>query len=207
MQTAAWLLIGGLLTFGFGAAIPVRWLEVWFSELERYLELISQHRRSWTWLNGFMIAAVLMTAAGFSLIAARLGHPALLAGAATFAIGSVMWILVASYRATTAVWAADQMSATGQVPEVFKALDAWTGRWYQLYIATAYASEFAVGLGLLSGAVVPAWVCIFTMGVGLAGLLSVLPGFSRLPLLSAVFDVPIVVHLAPAIIGGSVLVR
>ena len=207
MRTAAWLLLGGLLAFGFGAAIPVRWLEVWFSGLERHLELISQHRRSWAWLNGFMIAAVLLTAAGFSVMAAQLGHPALVAAAATFAIGSVMWILVASYRTTTSVWVADQMSATGRVPEVFKALDAWTGRWFQIYIATAYGSEIAVGVGLLSGTVVPSWVCIFTIGFGLAGFLSVLPGFSRLPVLSGVFEVPILVHVAPAIIGVALLLR
>jgi hypothetical protein len=100
-----------------------------------------------------------------------------------------------------------RLRETGQVPEVFKALDAWTGRWYQIYIAAAYGSEIAVGVGLLSGTVVSSWVCILTIGVGLAGFLSVLPAFSRLPVLSAVFDVPIVVHVTPAIIGVALLVR
>jgi hypothetical protein len=118
-----------------------------------------------------------------------------------------MWILVASYRSTTSVWVADQMSETGRVPAVFEALEAWTGRWFQIYIATAYGSEIAVGVGLLGGTVVPSWVCIFAIGFGVAGFLSVLPGFSRLPGLSRVFEVPILVHVAPAVIGVALLMR
>ncbi|MDQ6711885.1 MAG: hypothetical protein M3Z28_01665 [Candidatus Dormibacteraeota bacterium] len=40
MRTAAWLLVGGLLAFGFGATIAVRWLEVWFSGRRQYHSLV-----------------------------------------------------------------------------------------------------------------------------------------------------------------------
>ncbi len=58
VTVAAALLLAGLLSFAVGAGIPTRWPpaslypEVWGASLERCLELIAQHRRSWTWANG-----------------------------------------------------------------------------------------------------------------------------------------------------------
>ncbi|HEY8732198.1 MAG TPA: hypothetical protein VIN69_09510 [Candidatus Limnocylindria bacterium] len=71
MAVAAGLLVAGMLSFMIGAAIPLAWLEkpgvvpeVWSAPLERYLQLIAQHRGSWAWTNGFMITAVVLNAAG-----------------------------------------------------------------------------------------------------------------------------------------------
>jgi len=211
VTVAAALLLGGLLSFAVGAGIPTRWPpaslypEVWGASLERYLELIAQHRRSWTWVNELMIAAVVLNAAGLAALAARAGQPFVTAGAAGFGIASVFWLILSSFRTTVSVRAADEFAATKRLPEAFTALDPWIGMSFQLYTAIGHGSQAAVGLGLLETALVPNWIAWFTTVLGLAGLLSQLPGFSRIPGLQSFF-IPIVMHVPPALIGVALLV-
>lgn len=212
MAVAAWLFVAGLLSFAIGAAIPVAWLEkpglvpeVWSAPLERYLQLIAQHRRSWAWTNGLMIAAVLLNAAGLAALATLAGQPVVTAGAAGYGIASVFWIIVASYRNTVSAWAADELAATKRLPDVSTALDLWSGMSYKIYTAAGHGSQAAVGLGLLQTALVPSWIAWIAVVVGVAGLLSQLPGSSRLPGLQVLF-IPIVMHVPPALIGIAMLV-
>ena len=212
MAIAAGLLVTGLVTFMIGAAIPLAWLEkpglvpeVWNAPLMRYLELIAEHRRSWSWTNGLMIAAVLMNAAGLAALAALAGQPAVTAGAAGYGIASVFWIVVASYRTTVSIWAADQLAATNRVPDASTALDLWSGISFQIYTAAGHGSQAMVGLGLLQAALVPSWIAWIAIVIGVAGLLSQLPGFSEVPGLQALF-IPIVMHVAPALIGIALLI-
>ena len=206
-STAAVLLLGGALCFLTGAAIPIRWLEVWFSPLERYLELIATHRKAWSWMNGLMIAAVVLTTAGLSVLAAVTSRPAIIAGAAAYGIGSVCWVMVASYRSTASVWAADRLASTGRMPEAFEAVDRWMGLLFRLYILMAYSSELAVGAGLLQTALVPSWSAWIMVILGVGGFLSQMPGTNRISPLRSVFEVPIVVHVAPALIAIALLFR
>ena len=205
--TAAVLLLGGALCFLIGAAIPIRWLEVWFSSLERHMELIAAHRRAWSWINGLMIAAVALNAAGLSVLAAVTSRPAIIAGATAYGIGSVWWVMVASYRSTASVWAADRLVSTQRMPEVFEALDGWMGLLFRLYTLMAYGSELAVGAGLLQTALVPSWSAWIMVVLGIGGFLSQMPGTNRISALRSVFEVPIVVHVAPALIAIALLVR
>src|SRR6058998_3636428 len=96
MAIAAGLLVSGMVSFMIGAAIPLAWLEkpglvpeVWSAPLERYLQLIAQHRRSWAWTNCFMIAAVVLNGAGLAALAGFAGQPAVTAGAAGYGIAAV----------------------------------------------------------------------------------------------------------------------
>lgn len=215
MTVAAGLLVAGLLSFMIGAAIPLAWLErpalvpeVWSAPLKRYLELIAQHRRSWAWTNGLMIAAVVLNAAGLAALAALAGQPVVTAGAAGYGLASVFWIILASYRSTVSVWAADALAATDRVPDVSTALDLWTawpdGMSYRIYTAAGHGSQAAVGLGLLQTTLVPGWIAWIAVVIGVAGLLSQLPGSSRLPGLRAFF-IPDVMHVPPAAIGIALL--
>lgn len=149
-----------------------------------------------------MIAAVLMNAAGLAALAALAGQPAVSAGAAGYGIASVFWIVVASYRTTVSIWAADQLAATKRVPDVSTALDLWSGISYQIYTAAGHGSQAMVGLGLLQAALVPSWIAWIAIVIGVAGLLSQLPGVRGL---EALF-IPIVMHVAPALIGIVILV-
>jgi hypothetical protein len=211
MTLSAVLLLSGLLSFAVGAGLPSLWSpeslipEVWGASPERYLELIAQHRRSWAWINGLMIAAVLLNAAGLAALAGVAGQPALLAGAAGYGIASVFWIVVASYRNTVSVWAADQVAAGDRLPDTFTALERWTGMSFQLYTAIGHGSQAAVGAGLLPTAHVSNWVAWVAILVGIVGFLSQLPGFSRIPGLQALF-IPIMMHVPPALVGISLLV-
>jgi hypothetical protein len=211
MSVTAGLLVAGMVSFMIGAAIPLAWLEkpglvpeVWSAPLERYLQLIAQHRRSWAWSNCFMIAAVVLNGAGLAALAGFAGQPAVTAGAAGYAIAAVFWIVVASYRNTVSVWAADQLAATNSLPEASTGLDLWSGMAFQIYTAVGHGSQAAVGLGLLQAEVVPSWIGWIAVVLGIGGLLSQLPGFSRA--LQAFF-IPIVMHVAPALIGLSLALR
>jgi len=213
VAVAAGLLVAGMLSFMIGAAIPLAWLEkpglvpeVWSAPLERYLQLIAKHRQSWAWTNGFMIAAVVLNAAGLAALAAFAGQPAVNAGAAGYGVAAVFWIVVASYRNTVSVWAADQLAATNRVPDASMALDLWSGLSYQIYTAAGHGSQAVVGLGLLQTDLVPSWIAWIAVVLGIAGLLSQLPGFSRAPGLQALF-IPIVMHVAPALIGLSLALK
>jgi hypothetical protein len=75
---------------------------------------------------------------------------------------------------------------------------------FQIYTAVGHGSQAAVGLGLLQAAVVPSWISWIAVVLGIAGLLSQLPGFSRA--LQAFF-IPIVMHVAPALIGLSLALK
>jgi len=205
--TAALLLLGGALCFLVGAGIPIRWLEVWFSPRERSLELIAAHRSAWSWINGFMIAAVVLNAAGLSVLAASTSRPALIAGATGYAVGSVWWVMVASYRSTASGWAADRLASTRRLPEVFEALDGWMGLLFRLYILMAYGSELAVGAGLLQTTLVPVWSSWTVIVLGVGGFASQMPGSTRISVLRSVFEVPIVVHVAPTVIAITLLIR
>ena len=171
------------------------------------MELIAAHRQAWSWINGLMIAAVVLNTAGLSVLAAVMSLPAIIAGATAYGIGSVWWVMVASYRSTASVWAADRLASTQRMPEAFEALDGWMGLLFRLYILMAYGSELAVGAGLLPSALAPSWSAWTMVVLGFGGFLSQMPGTNRISALGSVFEVPIVVHVAPAIIAIALVVR
>jgi len=206
VRLSAALLVGGLLSFVIGAAIPLGWLEVWGAPLERYLQLIGQHRRAWSWANGFMLTAAVLNAAGLAVLAFQANEPPIEAGAASYSIAAVFWILVVTFRSTVSIWAADELTASHRVPNSFVGIDRWSGMNFQLYTAMGHAAQAVVGLGLLATPLVPKWVAGFTVAFSLAGFLSQLPGTSRIPRLRGFF-IPILMHVAPALIGISLLVR
>lgn len=211
MTLSAVLLLGGLLLFAVGAAIPPLWRpvslvpEVWFASHERYLELIGRHRHSWAWMNGLMIAAVVLNAAGLAALATLAEQPALVAGAVGYGIASVFWIVLASYRTTVSLWVADEVADGKGEPNVVSALDRWSDMSYRLYTAIGHGSQAVVGAGLLPTTLVANWVVWVAILVGVAGVLSQLPGTSRIPGLQAFF-IPIVIHIPPALIGVSLLI-
>ncbi len=205
MRTAGVLLIGGALAFLTGAAIPVRWLEVWFASTERHLEVVRTHASAWRWLNGLMIAAVVLTAAGLGALGHVIGNPAAAAGATAYAGAAVIWIVFSAYRATLSPRVGDRLAATGALPDWYQDVSDTAGALFTIYIVIAFAAEAIVGVGLLRAGAVPEWIGWFTVGFGLVGGASQLFPFSRIPVLAGIFQVPILVHVAPLLIGIAVL--
>jgi hypothetical protein len=179
---------------------------VWSAPLERYLQLIGQHRRAWSWANGFMLTAAVLNATGLAVLAFQANEPPIVAGAAAYSIAAVFWILVVTFRSTMSIWAADELATSHRVPNSFVGIDRWSGMNFQLYTAMGHAAQAVVGLGLLATPLVPKWVAGFTVAFSLAGFLSQLPGTSRIPRLRGFF-IPILMHVAPALIGIALLVR
>lgn len=179
---------------------------MWGAPLERYLQLIGQHRRAWSWANGFMLTAAVLNATGLAVLAFQANQPPIVAGAAGYGIAAVFWILVVTFRNSVSIWAADELTASHRVPNSFVGIDRWSGMNFQLYTAMGHAAQAVVGVGLIATPLVPKWVAGFTIAFSLVGFLSQMPGTSRIPRLRGFF-IPILMHVAPALIGISLLVR
>lgn len=122
-------------------------------------------------------------------------------------MGSIFWILVVSYRNTTSVWAADQLASTGRLPEAFTGTDLWVGYLFELYTTISVASIAVVGAGLWANGLVPRWVAAVAIAFGTLGLISRLPGASRIPGLRTVYEVPGLLHFPSAFIAIGLLLR
>jgi len=128
---------------------------VWSAPLERYLQLIGQHRRAWLWANGFMLTAAVLNATGLAVLAFQANQPPIVAGAAGYSIAAVFWILIVTFRSTVSIWAADELEISHRVPDSFVGIDRWSGMNFQLYTAMGHAAQAVVGLGLLATPLVP----------------------------------------------------
>ena len=100
---------------------------MWSAPLERYLQLIGQHRRSWSWANGFMLTAAVLNAAGLAVLAVQASQPPIVAGAAVYSIAAVFWILIVTFRNTVSIWAADELSTSHRTPTASSASTAGPG--------------------------------------------------------------------------------
>jgi hypothetical protein len=207
--TAAILLFGGGLSFAIGAGGPFTrgWNDIWYAPLERYLELIAEHRRTWFWANIFMIAAVVMNAAGLVLLAQLTGDPLVLAGAVAYAVGSVFWLMVCSFRSTTSVWAGEQLASTGRIPEAFAGIDLWVGYLFGLYTTISVASIAVIGVGLWLDGAESHWIAAVAIVFGAVGMVSRLPGASRIPGLRSIYEIPGLLHFPSAFIAAGLLIR
>jgi hypothetical protein len=153
-----------------------------------------------------MLTAAVLNAAGLAVLAVQTSQPPIVAGAAGYSIAAVFWILVVTFRNTVSIWAADELATSHRVPNSFVGIDRWSGMNFQLYTAMGHGAQAVVGLGLLATSLVPKWVAGFAVALSLGGFLSQLPGTSRMPRLRGFF-IPIVMHVAPALVGIALLFR
>jgi len=153
-----------------------------------------------------MLTAAVLNATGLAVLAFQANQPPIVAGAAGYSIAAVFWILVVTFRNSVSIWAADELSASHRIPNSFVGIDRWSGMNFQLYTAMGHAAQAVVGAGLIATPLVPKWVAGFTIAFSLVGFLSQMPGTSRIPRLRGFF-IPILMHVAPALIGISLLVR
>jgi hypothetical protein len=195
--------VGGWISFWAGAFTPPwKW---WFPITVRdYLELVAANQGIWLWIAASFALGVLMTLAGLVVLGAALRAAGdriwSELGQAAFLFGSVLWLASIAFRATATISAAKETAASGVVPPWFEPMRAWAGAIFAIYMVLAYLAIAAYGKALLATGLSPRWVARTHTIFGLLGAVGFVAG---LPL----FAPPLMIHLAPGILGVVMLVR
>jgi hypothetical protein len=204
LRASAFLLVGGWVTFWAGAVNPAA---AWFFlplSVRQQLQAIAAHRAAWLAIAGCFAVGVLLTLAGFVLLAAALHEAgdrvwgAL--GQAAFAFGAVLWLASIAFRATATVTAAKETAATGTIPVWFDPMRSWAGALFAIYMVLAYLALAAFGRALLATPLAPRWLALTHLIFGLVGAAGFL---ARVP----AFAPPLMIHLLPGILGLNLLFR
>ncbi len=181
-----WLLVGGSVLFLVGAANPVL-ARAWSAPQETFLAIVGRHPRAWVTTSVLFIAAGVVTTPGLVLLAPLVpdleARGYALAGAVTFAIATVIWVITCVHRLTVQAWSAQQYVATGQLDRASEPLDRLTGGLFQTFIVLAFVGlaviGVAAGVGGLFAALLGWLVAAFAVAmIGLLYLTGDMPPFT-----------------------------
>jgi hypothetical protein len=201
-RAAGLALVAGLVVFLVGA---VRWRPEYQAEAEVALPALHADRRRWTWIHGWMAAAMFVTPAGLAMAATVL-RPA---GAATaswaatvvFTIGATCWVVALTYRLTVQPWAAERTVVDGHPPDLYLATEPWASLLYRAHMLSAYATFSILGAAVVLDDGLPAWLGWLGVGWGCVFATLLVVG-SRAAY--AVYP-PFWAHTYPAIVGLALI--
>lgn len=153
------VLLAGLAVFLVGA---VRWRLAYERPLAESLRVIADDRSRRVWIHVWMIAGVLLTAAGVGAFSALVSEPparvAATMAAVVYGMGAACWLVSLAFRLTVIPWAAAETVRAGEPPVGFVALNGWASTLYVLHMATAYAAFGLLGLAVLLTGDLPGWL-------------------------------------------------
>ncbi len=153
------VLTAGLALFMVGA---LAWRLDYEGPPEQALPIIHRDRRRRVWIHSWMVAALVVTPAGLAGLTVVLEKPTatVLGAMATTAYltGAVCIIASLAFRLTVVVWAAEQTSVNGRVPDGYSAYDSWAGALYVVHMLTAYVSSAVLGCAVLASDALPRWL-------------------------------------------------
>jgi hypothetical protein len=194
-----WLLVCGAVVFWIGAVTPPyrQWMGV---PLEEYLTIVGNHRPNWYVMHGLFAAGTVLTMAGLvglgdALRASGDRAWSAIAGA-LFCIAATLWLVQVGFRVTATPWAFEELARTGQVPSVYPALHRWTGILFGGFMVMAYLAIAAYGLAILKTSAIGRWAGWTAVAFGLIAV----PG-----LVTPVFQPPLMIFVAPFVVGIAVL--
>jgi hypothetical protein len=185
-QLTGWLLVVGSAVFMVGAANPVL-AKAWSAPQETFLAIVGGHRRAWATTSILFIAAAVVTTPGLVLLAPLVpdveASGFAVAGAVTFAIASVIWVITCVHRLTVQAWAAQQYLATGAIDRTTEPLDRLAGGLFQAFIVLAFAGLAVIGVAAATGGLLAVWLGWLVAGfaaamVGLLYLTGDMPPFA-----------------------------
>ena len=196
------LLFAGGLIFWIGAFTPPykQWTT---SDTKEYLSIIQSHRINWYVIHGCFLAGIIITLFGVqlfsqTLLSAKVNRIFPQLAAASFYIGTPLWILNIAFRMTVTFWAANIFATTNQLPDSFQSWMNLTNFIFAIYMVLAYFGIGCLGISLREATMATNWLSWFFIIFGFGGII----GYAvQLP----VFAPPLMVHLPFIILGGMTL--
>lgn len=169
-ETAAGLvLVAGLAVFLVGA---VRWRLEYQAEAAVALPAMHADPRRWTWIHGWMAAAMFVTPAGLAMAATVVGPDdaaaTAWAAAVVFTVGAACWVVSLTYRLTVVPWAAGRTVADGSPPDLYLATEPWASMLYRAHMLSAYVTFAVLGAAVVLDDDLPAWLGWLGIGWGCA---------------------------------------
>jgi len=169
-ETAAGLvLVAGLAVFLVGA---VRWRLEYQAEAAVALPAMHADPRRWTWIHGWMAAAMFVTPAGLAMAATVVGPgdaaATAWAAAVVFTVGAACWVVSLTYRLTVVPWAAGRTVADGSPPDLYLATEPWASMLYRAHMLSAYVTFAVLGAAVVLDDDLPTWLGWLGIGWGCA---------------------------------------
>jgi hypothetical protein len=175
-SAAGLVLVAGLVVFLVGA---LRWRLEYQADASVALPAVLADPRRWSWVHGWMAAAMFVTPAGLAM-AASLVRPVDAAATAwaavvVFTVGAACLVVALTYRLTVVPWAAGRTAADGSPPELYLATEPWASLLYRAHMFSAYATFVVLGAAVVLDERLPDWLGWLGVGWGcaFAGLLAV----------------------------------
>jgi hypothetical protein len=199
-RLVGWILVIGSVTFGIGAGNPYL-VRAWTAPQETFLRIVARRPTAWRITHFLFIGGTVLTIAGLAALPSLLpdGGPRTLAlaGAATFGIAAVLWIVSLVYRLTVAPGAARVFAATGAIDPWVTEFDRLNAGLFKAFIVVASAGLAVIGIATTAGGPIPA-----PIGWGTAALSGLLVG----GLILSGDMPPFTVYLGPLAFGIALLV-
>lgn len=198
-HVAGWLLVVGSVTFGIGAGDPYL-VRAWTAPHETFLTIVARHPVAWRVSHVLFIGGTVLTSAGLAalpgLVPDGWSRGFALAGAATFGIAAVLWIVSLVYRLTVTPSTARVFAQAGPLDPSIAAFDLLNSGLFKAFIVVAFAGLAAIGVATTAGGPIPT-----PLGWGSVSLSVLLVG----GLLLTGDMPPFTVYLAPLAFGIALL--
>lgn len=204
LHVAAWTLIAGSVLFFIGAGSAPEPTNVFTGDRDRYLDVLHRRPSRWRAMSVLMIAGVVLTTAGLVALGQMWSQPMGI-GATSFAIGAALAIVFLVTRAAIDVDVAHIVAAGGPVPVDFERWQRFTGVCFKTYLLLAYAATIVIGIAVIARAGAPRFAGWFAVTFGAIAFVANATGWPQTKRFGAVFEPPFMVHIAPLILGISLL--
>jgi hypothetical protein len=204
-HVAGLLLVLAFLSFAIGAGLatvsPKGNINIFTLPLRDYLSAVAANAAIWRWSNIFMAAAAIILVVGLTMLTTILEgageHVLSLLGLVGMLLAAILWVIFAAFRATVTVSAAQEMTATGTVPNYYEPLAQWGSGLFHIYSAVGFLALAAFGGSLLQVTLLPPWAAWATIIFSAAMLVLLLIFGDILPILH---------YLPPLLVGILLLI-
>jgi len=171
------------------------------ANLQGALAKMAPYASTFRRLNLFWTASWIIQLMGFGLLA----HLLLKAGEEQLAILSFTAILVAAmlgvlhgtFHMSVETWAAEEAATTGNIPEMYEALDIWISSAFRIAYILHLLGTAGIGWSLLRTKLLATWIGWMAIGWSMLWVAGYLVGAG----------LPAVLFIMPAVIGAALLMK